>query len=318
MGQQHPAAPCQEAGAQGLPWAPVYAPNKDAILQAYCLKWGCLCCPHLAEGWLSGRGRRVFSEKIVARSLAQSTECFKDLEPHMYGTWQGKADNSQNLKEMQRNNFEGTPQIYLRNQGFPLAKHIVGQYSWPVLDRKRGREEGGGRGRREVGERREGKEEVSSPLHSPRGHLQGGCSLDLSGSCPANVPWAQTTQKMAQQERKRLFCQKSQGKIKWLISQTLIQWNFKVSQFFPVPILGTIKKSGVELQNSPLNKQFGGMGVGGERVVFLVDALLKFYKQQQKLFLKSPIPAYNHWFVVAGCAFLCKKIKACKIGLVKL
>lgn len=45
---------------------------------------------------------------------------------------------------MQRNNFEGTPQIYLRNQGFPLAKHVVGQYSWPVLDRKRGREEGGG------------------------------------------------------------------------------------------------------------------------------------------------------------------------------
>ena len=85
---------------------------------------------------------------------------------------------------------------------------------------ERWRREGRGRG----GGMRGGREEMPFPLHSPRGPLGGEHSLDPSGSCPANVPWAYTTQDTARRlvEEKKTILSKSLGK-KWLTNQTLIQ-----------------------------------------------------------------------------------------------
>lgn len=47
------------------------------------------------------------------------------LEPWMKGIWRGQDGRPQSLKEMQRNNLEGRPQIHFRNQGFPPAKRLV-------------------------------------------------------------------------------------------------------------------------------------------------------------------------------------------------
>ena len=55
------------------------------------------------------------------------------------------------------------------------------------IGQKGEREEGGER--KEGGGKREeegGEGDALSPLYSPKGHLQGECALDLSGSCPAN------------------------------------------------------------------------------------------------------------------------------------
>ena len=211
--------------------------------------------------WLeapSQAGKEGFYWKIIARSLAQSTASYKNIS-HGYSE---HADNPQSLKEMQGSNFDGTPQIHFRNEGFSPAEHCS-----PVLwRREEGREkEGveGERGKKRRGERRKagrGEERLltkSKVYSSARGPPSRKATLDMRGFLPCTH-----TQERARwpPEEEKAIWSKSQEKKKKRLTTNLITVKFQGALiFFWYQILGTLhislyvkqkKKEGAEPWNS--------------------------------------------------------------------
>lgn len=113
----------------------------------------------------------------------------QSLEPWMKGIWWGQDSRPQSLKEMQRNNLEGRPQIHFRNQGFPPAKRLVCIR----------RQEAGGR-----------REETSLPGQG----LGGLGAMFLPPHVPEHVPCTHTHSKWpgAHQEGQKGLCQNHKKK----------------------------------------------------------------------------------------------------------
>lgn len=156
---------------------------------------------------------------------------------------------------------------------------------------------------------------MPSPLHSPRGPPSRSRTLDLRGFLPCicalrtyhtekgqMTTWrrighfVQVTRKKKKAHKSNPITVKFQGDPIFFWYQNLDTLHISLNKK---------KKLGAEAWNSVTQEfwKFGGFCSFDEVML----ALLKFYKQWQKLFFKEPnSKTRTLWFLISRCGFLCK------------